>query len=239
MKPARADTGGSVPAPGTAPENAPTGPAPRFMGRERFWLSVNRIEALTDGIFAISMTLLVLSITLPQVSPDNADEELRMVLSDNWHQFEHYALSFVLLASFWIIHHRQFHFVKRVNESFLWMNIVALMLVALVPFSTSFMSDYNSYQIPNLVFQANLMAIGLTYFCMWYYATDKNRLTDSKEMETVDLTLSRLINLVSPAISLVAMAITFVNPGVSEVAYVALPFTIALFRRKARRQARA
>lgn len=201
----------------------------------RFWLSINRIEALADGIFAISMTLLVLSINVPKVTGDDADVELMGILSDNWHQFEHYVLSFLLLAMFWLIHHRQFHFIKRVSESFLWLNILVLMLVALVPFSTSFMTDYNNLQIPNLVFQANLMAIGLVYLAMWRYATGNYRLIGRDEIKVSVIYGTTLLYLVTPALSLVAMGVTFVSPSYSEMVYIAAPFIISFMRKRLRK----
>lgn len=200
----------------------------------RFWLGINRIEALTDGIFAISMTLLVLSINVPQVSGDDSNAQLMGILSENWHQFEHYVLSFLLLALFWMIDHRQFRFIKRVNESFLWMNILVLMLVALMPFSTSFMTGYNDFQTPNLVFQANMMAIGLVYLAMWRYATHNYRLINREEIGASEISSAMWMRLVTPALSLVAMGATFVSPAYSETVYIAVPFIISFMRRKFR-----
>ncbi|MHB1391144.1 MAG: TMEM175 family protein [Thermoleophilia bacterium] len=89
----------------------PAEPAP-----PRFWLKINRIEALADGIFAIAMTLLVLGLEVPQIPHEAAASELFGLLSADWPRFEDYALSFLLLAMFWITHHRQFHLIRRVNN---------------------------------------------------------------------------------------------------------------------------
>jgi uncharacterized membrane protein len=83
-------------------------------------MTTHRIEALTDGIYAIAMTLLVLNLALPGTETYLAQTvELRDLLFGQAHKFFNYALSFILLAVFWIIHHDQFHFIKRTNRTHL------------------------------------------------------------------------------------------------------------------------
>ena len=150
--------------------------------KHHFWMNIDRIQALTDGIFAISMTLLVLGLEVPRVSPDAAGDALRRMLSDDWPRFEDYALSFLLLGVFWVGHHRQFHFIKRTNETFLWINIIVLMFVAMIPFSTSVMASYDALQQAAVIFEVNLLVIGLGYLLMWTYATADSRLIDPADI---------------------------------------------------------
>jgi uncharacterized membrane protein len=176
------------------------------------------------------MTLLVLSLKVPDVTQTHP-EDLWAVLSDDWPMFEDYALSFFLLANFWLIHHRQFRFIIRINETFLWLNILVLMLVALVPFSTEVMSRYGGTQTSALIFEGNLLAIGLVYFSMWYYATDGYRLVDREELSLVHMAYSRAYNLVLPGVSLLAMALSFLTPDSSEFVYLLVPLIILLMHR--------
>lgn len=199
--------------------------------RHHFWLSVNRVETLADGIFAISMTLLVLGLDVPRVPREAAGEALRQTLANDWPKFEDYALSFLLLGMFWIIHHRLFHYIKRATESFLWINIIILMLVALVPFSTSVMAQYDGVQEAALIFQANLLAVGLAYYFLWWYATEDHRLVDPDEIDADAIVFSRRLSLVTPAVSLAAMALSFVTPSWSETVYLACPFLLSWMRR--------
>ena len=130
-------------------------------GKSRFVLTTRRIEALTDGIFAIAMTLLVLTLTLPDMLETQLG--LSQLLADQWPKFFNYALSFVLLAIFWIVHHQQFHVIRRTDRGHIWINIGILMFVALMPFSTDVAGDYSGETLAELLFSANLMILGLLF----------------------------------------------------------------------------
>ena len=82
-------------------------------------LSKNRIEALTDGIFAVVMTILVLDISVPQISSHStvAGTELLKKLFDLWPKILSFAISFIILAIYWMAHHRQFHYIKHSNRA--------------------------------------------------------------------------------------------------------------------------
>ena len=97
----------------------------------------NRIEFLTDGVFAIVMTLLVLEITLPEIAQPSLQAELPQKLLEILPILFKYALSFLVLGVLWGYHHLAFHSIKRSNMALAWLNIVFLMFVALIPFSTS------------------------------------------------------------------------------------------------------
>ena len=78
-------------------------------------LTPRRLEALTDGIFAIAMTLLVLTLNIGKITEGLTSASLHKLLLEQIPKFYNYALSFVLLAIFWMVHHQQFHFIKQTN----------------------------------------------------------------------------------------------------------------------------
>jgi uncharacterized membrane protein len=104
-------------------------------------LSKTRIEALTDGIFAIAMTLMVFDIKLP-VGPQTTPWSLRSELIGLWPRFLAYAISFIMLGVYWVGHHNQYHYIRRTDRGFLWINIFFLMGVSLIPFSTGLLGQY-------------------------------------------------------------------------------------------------
>ena len=106
-------------------------------GIAKITLSPRRIEALTDGVFAIVMTLLVLELSVSAIAEGSVHAELWPRLIDMWPKFLSYAVTFLMLGFMWIFHHRQFSHIKRSDNVFAWINIIALMFVALLPFSTS------------------------------------------------------------------------------------------------------
>ncbi len=106
------------------------------------WMSTKHLETLVDGIFTIAMTLLVLSLSLPQLPYPATNAAILSSFSSMSQQFFTYALSFILLAIFWGINHSQFYLIKKSNQTLLWINILWLMFVALVPFSTNLVGHY-------------------------------------------------------------------------------------------------
>ena len=141
----------------------------------RLELSTSRIEALTDGVFAIAMTLLVLSFEIPSPMKGKGALELHQTLGNLWPDFLHYVESFLILAIFWVKNHQQFHFVRKSDHNLLWLSLTGLLFVCLIPFTTSLVSDYGNVPLAAIVFEANLMAAGLAYYFMWCYATSPSR----------------------------------------------------------------
>lgn len=186
------------------------------------WVTTKRIETLADGIFAIAMTLLVLSIGVPQIAEPVSSAALQQSLIDLIPKFFSYALSFVLLAVFWRINHQQFYVIKRADTTLLWINILWLLFVALVPFSTSLIGEYGEYQITEVFFHLNLLAIGLFCYLNWHYATESNFV--DKSLDSDAKTSIKRGNLVLPITSLLAIAISFISPSWSSMAYLFIPF---------------
>ena len=146
---------------------------------EETGLSKSRIETLTDGIFAVVMTLLVLNISVPQISSHSADivgTELLKRLFDLWPKILGYAISFLILAIYWSGHHRQFYYIKHSDRVLVWINIMFLMSIALLPFSTSLLGEYREQQISILVYGGNSIIIAGLLYMQWRYATSHNRL---------------------------------------------------------------
>lgn len=186
------------------------------------WLTTNRLEALVDGIFAFAMTLLVVGIDIPTIPETTANQELPKALSALWPKFSSYILSFVLLAIFWIIHHKQFRSIKRINESFIWINILILMFIVFIPFSTQLIGEYENVRLANVIFELNMLIIGMLFYIQWTYALNNN-LTDLAP-GGLDVTLSKKRNLVIPIVSLLAIALSLLTPQWSTLIYLAIPF---------------
>ncbi|BDZ67341.1 TMEM175 family protein [Methanobacterium ferruginis] len=188
-------------------------------------INVKRIETLVDGIFAIAMTLLVLGITVPSiVNPTEAD--LYRALYDLLPNFYSYFISFVLLAVFWRINHTQFNRIKNADNTLLWIMIFWLLFVALVPFSAFFVGEYGNFQISNIFFDLNLFAIGFLLFLNWHHALNSG-LVDESKIEVGKSSLK--ITLMLPAISLIALGLTFLpflkvyGYGWTSLVYLAIP----------------
>ena len=189
-------------------------------GKPRFVLTTRRIEALADGIFAIAMTLLVLTLTLPDMT--QAKLGLSQLLVEQWPKFFNYALSFLLLAIFWIVHHQQFHVIRRTDRNHVWINVGILMFVALMPFSTDVVGDYSGETLAELLFGANLMILGLLFLLNWWYACWHHRLVAPDLDREIILRGMRRGSIV-PVIAFISMVLSLFVPGWALTVYMLIP----------------
>ena len=101
-----------------------------------------RVEAFSDGVFAIAITLLILEIKVPKLSHDSPPAALAKALFDLWPSYFAFLLSFFAILIMWINHHGLFNMVRRVSPGFLYANGFLLLLVSFVPFPTSVLAEY-------------------------------------------------------------------------------------------------
>src|SRR5262245_12950012 len=115
--------------------------SPNDGGARRGGLPANRIEALSDGVFAIAMTILVLEIHVPSVD-QVPPRELVHVLWRMWPKIAGYVVTFVNIGTLWIGHHFQFHYIRRTDRTLLWLDLFYLMFVSFLPFAAGLVGSY-------------------------------------------------------------------------------------------------
>lgn len=187
-------------------------------------LSKARVEALTDGIFATVMTILVLTLRTPMSGL--SDSGLTSQIMSLWPNIVAYAFSFVVLGVFWIGHHNQFHYIKQTNRIFLWINIVFLLTIGFIPFSTSILGLYPFSPTAVRVYGANLAATGVLINSLWWYATNNHRLVD-KDLDPHIISLTQKRTLFGLIVCFAGIGLSFLDPRISLVLYLLLiPFFI-------------
>ena len=128
--------------------------------REEHEVEFARIVAFSDGVFSIAITLLVLELKLPAEHLANA--ELWHALGEQREKFIAYAISFAVIARFWLVHHSFFSEVKAFDGRLIGLNMLYLGFVVLIPFSSQVLGEYGG-QLPSVVvYSANLTAVVLT-----------------------------------------------------------------------------
>ncbi|HEX2183607.1 MAG TPA: TMEM175 family protein [Rubrobacteraceae bacterium] len=172
-------------------------------GRDR-----DRIVNLSDGVFAIAITLLILDIRVPDIPENLVASELPRELLSLWPKYLGYFLSFVGISSFWLIHHSIFRPIRAYDRNLLYLNFLFLMLVAFVPFPTSLLGEYGNHQLPVAVYAATLAVGRLLLTALYWYSTRDGRLLDEpQDPATVRFFLIR--GLTIPAIFLLSIAVSF------------------------------
>jgi uncharacterized membrane protein len=199
--------------------------------RERS-LELDRVVNFSDGVFAISATVLVLSISIPpRLKGPGLDEKLWDAYRDAVPQIFAYGLSFFIIGRTWLVHHRMFKVVRRLDGRFIALNLVALALVALLPFPTEVYGEYTSARPALIVYAAAISASGLASVALWWYAMRDNRLIDpSTPREWV--THAHLRGLTIPAVFLTSIPVSFIAVGAAQLWWLLLiPLRSVLVRR--------
>lgn len=156
-----------------------------------------RLEALTDGVFAIIMTILVFNIVVPELKlfteGDYASERLAAKFADLWPEFLAYVISFSTLGAFWVAHHRVFRWILYVNRPLIWINISFLMIIGLIPFSTTLLTQYFDSQNSIFVFSSNAILAGLLIYAIYYYVKHNTELVDISVQVLIEKSSSRRV----------------------------------------------
>jgi uncharacterized membrane protein len=181
----------------------------------------SRVEALTDGIFAIAMTVLVLTIEVPRFQPGATDVDMMVELRRLLPSFLAFMASFVTLGLFWVGHHNVMRFVERVDRNILWAHLYFLMAVSLVPFTTSLYSREATSRIANALFGTNLILLALLTLLIWRYCLRRPGYVTEELPEKLRIYVTRRIVFL-PAIPVLAMIVSLVQPHWAEFVYFAM-----------------
>jgi uncharacterized membrane protein len=181
-------------------------------------IAPHRLLALTDGVYAIVMTILVLELSVPIVMETAVNKQLSHGLLEMWPEFLIYGLSFLVLGVFWLMHHFIFDSVKQYDPALSWINIFFLMCTGLIPFSTALFGAYGAERITALVYGINMFLGFLGLVALWLYTTGKHRLVDA-ELEHEIIKGGNMMAIAYLAAILIALSIAFVNPVISFILY--------------------
>jgi uncharacterized membrane protein len=180
--------------------------------------ALGRLVALSDGVFAIAMTLLVLNVPVPQLGGSVVEPAARKAFSDVVPNLSTFALSFVLVGVYWMVHHRIFRNARMIDQGVLWLNLITLLLVCLVPFSTSFFSRFGSTVTATEVYYGNLLLAGVAFTVLSTYGDRKGLLPIRQQRRA--MVAAR--NLSPVAVFAAAMLMAPVWPEAARWAWVAL-----------------
>jgi len=187
-------------------------------------LGTGRLEALADGFFAFSMTLLVLGIDVPANIPSTgADQAILRYLITLIPQFLVYALAFFTLGSFWYAHQKHFRHIKMSDGRLIWNNILGFMFIALIPFTTNLAGDYGDHQMGILPLEINMLLLGLIFYAEWSYVSSRPQLLHQK-LDPRIVNRSKEKNAIIVVLSLICIGLSFVIPAWSAMPLAMTPF---------------
>lgn len=172
---------------------------------------VERTVYFSDAVFAIAITLLALEIRVP----DDA-ENLRGALFALWPKFFSFALSFWLIGTYWIAHHRTFHRVRGYDRRLLFINLLFLMWIALLPFSSSLLGEHGDERVAVIVYASHITLTGLTLWLVWRHVSGDERLIDASRISERERRHNDL-GLAVPLVFAVSIGISFISVTGAEL----------------------
>jgi len=186
-------------------------------------VETGRVEAFSDGVFAIAITLLILAVGIEEALRVG---DLSQELVDLWPAYIAYAASFLTIGIMWVNHHAVFRQFARVDRPLLLLNILLLMLIAFVPFPTRVVAEHarspDDRQAAALLYGTTMTITAILFFSVWYYGSRHVLRPDADRREVTGITRSYLPGAPTYA---AATLIAFVSPIVSLVLFA----VIALF----------
>lgn len=172
-------------------------------------LKTNRIEALTDGIFAIVMTIMVVSMSeLMKFDKFAKEDDYRKLFADLGGDFVSYAISFMLLGVLWLAHHWQFHYISYIDPPLVFINIAWFMFICLIPFSTMMLGDHPDFFAPVFAFECNILIVFVILYIQWAYVIGRKHLIGTL-LDAKIISQQRNVVLSLIAIALFAIAISY------------------------------
>lgn len=186
---------------------------------------VDRLVAFSDGVFAIAITLLVLSLTVPTVS----DKHLGKALQDLLPELFTYGLSFLVVGMYWMAHHRTFRSLRKVDRTLLWINLAILGFVALLPFPTELLGKYGNTTLGTVIYAATIVAVGSLSVLLWWYM---NHAGLNAPVSPDSVRLNSLRGAIPPAVFAISIPIAFVDPQIAKFFWLAIwPANIVVEKR--------
>jgi uncharacterized membrane protein len=171
-----------------------------------------RVESFSDGVFAFAITLLVLSIPIPDIkSPD--DQLLTTALLRAIPQLIPYVTSFATIGIIWLNHHSMFHEVEKVEHMTLTLNLLLLLVVAFIPYPTGVIGRYGALRSAVVLYGATFTAGGLAFSALWFDIR-RNRLSREREDDARIRSIT-VRNSIGPLIYPLATALAFIAPKTS------------------------
>jgi uncharacterized membrane protein len=197
---------------------------------KRSGYGLDRLLALSDGVFAFAVTLLVLDLAVPVLSPGASSADLWQALSKEYINFLSYLTSFVIAGVWWNAHHQNFRRIRNSDSALRWLNLLFLLWIALLPFFTKILDQYNTLQIAVVLYATDQAAAGIFMGLSWWYASKNHRLVD-KDLKESEIKSRLLTNVVAPLFFIVSIGISFISPIIATYSWLAMfPVLVVVHR---------
>jgi uncharacterized membrane protein len=189
------------------------------------------VVSFGDAIFAFAITLMTLSIDIPNLSPNLTESELLSRLYDMYPQVESYIISFAVIAIFWVSYHQVFNFIKESHISMVYLNLLFLLFITFLSVSTSLVINYGSYQIPYVLYCILVIMTSSLLALIWWFGTKDYRLID-KNIHPLFIKGLMVNILLIPLVFAISILISFFDLNIAQYIWLVIaPLNIAVKRK--------
>ena len=154
--------------------------------------NLERLAALSDGVFAVAMTLLVLDLRAPAAEAIHSERELLDALLTIAPRLVPYFMSFLTLGIFWLGQQAQLDRLAKSDRDLAWMHIGFMCAVCLVPFSTALLAEFITFRVALIIYWANIFLLGAILLLTWRHATRAKLIRDDTTAEVVSAICRRI-----------------------------------------------
>lgn len=182
-------------------------------------LQIERLLFFSDAVIAIAMTLLIIEIKAPHLI-DNSNDEIRRNLNELIPKFVAFFISFFVIAIYWKAHHHLFGYLHKYTDKLIWINLVFLLSIVLMPFSSAFYSENFHSNIPYAVYCLNIAITGALNCWLVRYISSRKENLSTKSGKKAWRQYYTLRSLVAPMIFLVSMLLSFYSTNLSRLCFI-------------------
>jgi uncharacterized membrane protein len=191
------------------------------------------IISFGDAIFAFAITLMTLSIDIPDLPKNLTESQLMSALYEMYPQVESYIISFAVISIFWISYHQVFNFITKSYISMVYLNLLFLLLITFLSITTSLVIEYGSYQISHVIYCVVVIMTSSLLALIWWYGTKDYRLID-KEIHPLFIRGMMVNHVLVPFVFAISILVSFFNLDIAQYLWLIIVPLNVVVRRKYR-----
>jgi uncharacterized membrane protein len=194
------------------------------------YVNQERLTFLVDGVFAITMTLLVLELRPPELDTTDLAAALQTMLP----RLSIYLIAFYSIANHWVVHQRMFRHITEMDTTMLWLTILSLLFITLIPAATAIVGRFPGEELAVACFSANSFLQAMTVWLFWAYVVEHQQQFASNSDARL-LAITSQVWLVIAIGWLVSIPLSFINVYIAYAAWIILPNAVGLWGNRRRR----
>ena len=194
-------------------------------------VKLEHVISFSDAVFAFAITLMAISIDIPDLPANLTESQLISALYDTYPQVESYIISFAVISIFWVSYHQVFNFITRSHISMVYLNLLFLLFITFLSITTSLVIEYGSYQIPYVIYCVVVIMASSLLALIWWHASKDYRFID-KDIHPLFIRGMMVNHLLIPFVFAISILVSFFNLDVAQYLWlVIVPLNIAVKRK--------